>query len=74
MYGGADKTNKEAGVEMSNDMAKAKRREERRERVKATLGRMLALSGTLAVLNSGISSWILSNCGGWFTSDPDIYA
>ena len=68
MHGVADK----AGVEMSSDIAKGKRREERRERVKATLGRMLALSGTLAVLNSGISTWILSNCGGWFASDPDI--
>ena len=72
MYGGAEKANKGEGPEISSDIAKAKRREERRERVKATLGRMLALSGTLAILNSGISTWILSNCGGWFTSDPDI--
>ena len=72
MYGVADNTQQGDGAEMSGGISKAKRREERRERVKATLGRMFALSGTLAVLNSGISAWILSNCGVWFTSDSGI--
>jgi len=71
MYGVADKESSDDGGEVST-VSKATRQEERRIRVKATLGRMLALSGTLAVLNFGISTWILSNCGGWFTSDSDI--
>lgn len=72
MYGLADKAKKGEDAEISSGIAKAERREKRRERVKATLGRMLALSGIVAVLNSGISTWILSNCGGCFTSDTNI--
>ena len=56
----------------ATNISKAARRAEQRTRVKATLGRMLLLGGTLAVLNSGLSVLILSKCGGWFTSDADI--
>ena len=66
MYGGPESKG-------ATDISKAANREERRTRVKATLGRMLLLGGTLAVLNSGLSRLILSNCGGWFTSDAGIF-
>lgn len=46
--------------------------EERRERIKATLGRMLVLSGAAAVLNCIISNYIVTNCGVYFTSDEAI--
>ena len=39
----------------ATNISKAARRAEQRTRVKATLGRMLLLGGTLAVLNSGLS-------------------
>jgi len=69
MYGDAAKASESKGT---SSASRNLRREERRTRVKATLGRMLLLSGMLAVLNSGISTWILANCGGWFTSDSGI--
>jgi len=45
---------------------------ERRERIKATLGRMIILSAVAAVMNGILSNWIATNCGGYFTSDDAV--